>query len=162
MNCINNMAQIESLARLFCSLHVIGSLVFFLTVQAVQSVQGGRRRGGQEEKPARRRKRGGGGGKEEEKRRRRGKGRGKEEEEGERKRKRGEGGGKRGGGGGKEEEKEEEEEEKRKQLIDFRAFESVLHPKRAHFQRGIVHSDSEKANFSPAAPGGRKQGEKGH
>ena len=139
----------------------LSALVFFLTVQAVQSVQGGggRRRGGQEEKPARRRKRGGGGGKEEEKRRRRGKrrrkkrrrrgkGRGKEEEEGERRRKR--------GGGG------EKEEEKRKQLIDFHALELVLHPKRAHFQRGIVHSDSEKANFSPAAPRGRKQGEKGH
>ena len=97
--------------------------------------------GGEEE-----RRTGGEAGEEEEKRRRRGKGGGKEEEEGERRRKR--------GGGG------EKEEEKRKKLIGFRALELFLHPKRAHFQRGIVHSDSEKANFSPAALEGRKQGEK--
>ena len=114
--------------------------MFFLTVQAVQSVQGG----------------GGGGGEEDRRRSRRGGG--KEEEEGERRRKR-------GGGGGKKEEKRRKRRKgggKEEKLIGFRALELFLHPKRAHFQRGIVHSDSEKANFSPAALEGRKQGEKGH
>ena len=65
--------------------------------------------------------------------------------------------------GEEEEEEEEERGKKRRECIDFSVLLSLYLPfKRAQIQRGIAHSGSGKAKFSPAAPETEKQGEKGH
>ena len=91
----------------------------------------------------------------------------KEEEEEEEEERRGGGGKRRRRRRNEEEEEErgglEEEGKKWRECIDFSVLLSLCLPfKRAQIQRGIAHSGSGKAFFSPAAPETEKQGEKGH